>query len=223
MGARVDACGKRLACTVATLTCGFQRDIGIDTRRKARSLAFKAIFEAPPTAPTRIRLPINRPNPKWTKNPKARFWRAVGISRMSSILEMVGRGLPKSNSIRLIVMGYGELGFMGCPQSCPREYIHQGNTRSAAQASHLLSSQPAIAQKKWATPASTGTLPSWGNFARRAGTGELRAIPYSGCGLAKRTDQVSDPSHGSRLKGQGPLPTCKPPGAPRSCVAAGGL
>ena len=170
MGARVDACGKRLACTVATLTCGFQRDIGIDTRRKARSLAFKAIFEAPPTAPTRIRLPINRPNPKWTKNPKARFWRAVGISRMSSILEMVGRGLPKSNSIRLIVMGYGELGFMGCPQSCPREYIHQGNTRSAAQASHLLRSQPAIAQKKWATPASTGTLPSWGNFARRAGT-----------------------------------------------------
>lgn len=185
MGARVDACGKRLACTVATLTCGFQRDIGIDTRRKARSLAFKAIFEAPPTAPTRIRLPINRPNPKWTKNPKARFWRAVGISRMSSILEMVGRGLPKSNSIRLIVMGYGELGFMGCPQSCLREYIHRRNTRPIVQESHLLRSQPACyCSKKVGRPCINRYITSLGKFF--LGVRHLGAAGLSMFGLRPR-------------------------------------
>ena len=158
------------------------------------------------------------------ENPKkARFWRAVGISRMSSILEMVGRGLPKSNSIRLIVAGYGELGFMGCPQSCP------GNTsieeiRVLSCRSRISCAASLLLPKKSGPPLHQQVHYLLGEISPGGqAPGELRAIPYSGCGLAKRTDQVSDPSHGSRLKGQGPLPTCKPPGAPRSCVAAGGL
>ena len=96
-----------------------------------------------------------------------------------------GRGQPKSNSIRLIVAGYGELGFMGCPQSCLREYIHRRNTRPIVQESHLLRSQPACyCSKKVGRPCINRYITSLGKFF--LGVRHLGAAGLSMFGLRPR-------------------------------------